>query len=185
MRGRSWLIVGAVLAVGGAATGIVAWPDPEPPTVEGHLRTELIPLIQAHLETKAKLGGALDAQPELKSRWFCDLELIEIEQRGPDLLAGVYTSCQEYARKGTSLLAGTGFLSPMRITVRSGGVTAIEQPLDGAGFRPTMSRMFSAAGERRVFDLIDSGSPFGSDHLPTRARRAFVLPGNAPIRDFP
>ncbi|MFI0445726.1 hypothetical protein [Actinomadura sp. 6N118] len=185
MRGRSWLIVGAVLAVVGAAAGIVAWPDPEPPSVDGRLRAELVPLIQTHLETKADLGGALDDQPELNSRWLCDLELIETEQRGPDLLAGIYTSCQEFARTGPSLLAGTGFRSPMRITVRSGAVTSVEEPVDGAGFQPTVSRMFTESGERRVFDFINSGGPFERDRLPERARRTFDLPANAPIRDHP
>ncbi|KAB2344380.1 hypothetical protein [Actinomadura rudentiformis] len=185
MHGRSWLGVGAALAVAGAAAGIVAWPDPEPPFVDGRLRADLVPLIQAHLETKADLGGALDAQPELKSRWLCDLELIETERRGPDLLAGVYASCGEFAKTGASLVTGTGFLSPMRVTVRSGAVTSVERPLDGAGFQPTVSRMFTEAGERKVFDLIDSGGPFERDRLPERARRAFGLPADAPIRDHP
>ncbi|GAA2611346.1 hypothetical protein SMC26_41550 [Actinomadura fulvescens] len=185
MRRRSWLIVGTVLVAGGAAAGIMAWPDPRPPSVDGRLRTQLVPLIQAHLETKADLGGALNDQPELKSRWLCDLELIETERRGPDLLTGVYTACQEFARMGPSLLAGTGFVSPMRITVRSGAVASVEKPLDGAGFGPTVSRMFSKAGERRVFDFIGSGGPFERDGLSQRARRSFGLPGNAPVRDHP
>ncbi|MBC6457127.1 hypothetical protein [Actinomadura sp. HBU206391] len=185
MRGRVLGAVGAG-AVAIATVTILVWPGPGAPQVEPRLRAELTPVIRQHLETRDDHGGALAERPESKSRWFCQVHLIETRRGGPELLAGIAAHCSEYARRGSALLQGTGFSVPALITLRSrDGSYEVTEMREGGKLNgdPDYRRTFTKVGKAEFLRIEQHGYPETAERPLDRARRAYGLPPNAPVQD--
>lgn len=177
-------VVASAALITGLGVGFAEWREPGKPHVDPHLQTELTPVIQRHLETRVDHGGALTSAAKPEGRWFCDLRMVETRRRGPDVLAGIYAHCEELARRGQGMVTGTSFMAPMLITLRSGAVTKVEKPMDGAGYGPGIDRMFTEEGEHAVFEMTGSGFS-DEETLRARAKRMYGLPPAAPVaNDF-
>ncbi|GAA2213053.1 hypothetical protein GCM10009850_085150 [Nonomuraea monospora] len=118
--------------------------------------------------------------PELGPRTFCREEFIEVRRKDPRLLLlGIVAACQEYARRGGVLVTGSGFRSPLLLTVEPVGagfaVREVEEPLDGDMNWPTVRAMFSPGGAPRALDLQAEGA-YLHRAIEADARRAWGLP---------
>lgn len=179
----------AVLAIAGALMVVVAagslWAlsRTRAPAVDPALRDAVTQAIDAYFERGpglATTGGQLQAQrPGARPRWFCSVQVVEARQRVAGRpVAGVMTSCTEFASVDGTLLEGTGFANaPMRVTmaVVDGRLTVrqVEQVSDGAGFASGVRQLFSEAGAREVLRRQDGGAA-GPSPL-DQARQAFGL----------
>lgn len=174
------VIVGSVLALG--ATAVAGWRRAHRPHLDAQARRS-VPVVERYLATKP--GGAWTGMPDAgsqrRARWLCTVAPIESAVHGDRMSMGVWATCGEYARQDDHLVTGAGYASPIRVTLvgHGGAWTArhAEHPDLGAGFAPSIRRMFTADGARVALDM--SGGPYpGSD---AKARAVFGLPAEAPV----
>ncbi|TDB88163.1 hypothetical protein E1264_12215 [Actinomadura sp. KC216] len=113
--------------------------------------------------------------------------MIETVQRGASQVrVSLEVACNDYARDGGRLVTHAGVRTPLLATLdRKGAALAVRdvaEPLDGAGFRPSLERMFSgrAIAEYDRRQRRDSGV----DAPDAEAARAFGLPPGTGAQQF-
>jgi hypothetical protein len=113
---RVWLLV-AGSAVVALCAGLGLWVagrrphEPQRPHVNAAQALAMLPAIEAYLDSPAgrNQGGMLaQLYPKLHSRVFCTATIIEIRPASRGWRVGMETDCTEYARRGDTLLEGTG-----------------------------------------------------------------------------
>ncbi|WP_234541433.1 hypothetical protein [Streptomyces shenzhenensis] len=152
--------------------------------VDAGLWAEVRPVIEARLVAQETGSGyAETGRPELRSRWFCRAEALELEESGGRVRAGVDTLCLEYGVHGDALVECTGEQTPqvMRLERRPAGggfrVVSAQAPPDGAGYGEWEESHFGSYAASRLDRPMDSAG------LRTAARTHFGLPADAPVRD--
>ncbi|MER5647799.1 hypothetical protein [Streptosporangium sp. NPDC002524] len=158
-------------------------------TLDASTRATFLRVIDDYLRTAPeRVGNTFLAQekPELDPRTFCHEDLVEIRRKSANAyLVGVVATCEEFARSGDVLLTGTGFRSPLLVTLEATGgrfeVRHVEEPGDGAMNLPSVRAMFSPDGAPRAHELSGNGSPGLTESTRDEARRAFGLPPTAKI----
>ncbi|MCH6159869.1 hypothetical protein [Streptomyces marispadix] len=189
MRRAIWRAVawtGAAVVV-----GVLAWSQlpahyrTGAPEVDPQLRRAIQPVVHdALLDSlrKEPHGYQQTRRSELKPRWFCVERIIEIRHQRGELRAGVQSDCEEFARSGDHLLAGTGEVVPwiFRIKKDSDGYRVLgkETGPDGAGSGEWIDREFSEAG---AAELDDGPGWTGDAEIEAVARRHFDLPADAKV----
>ncbi|MFE2695219.1 hypothetical protein [Streptomyces mirabilis] len=170
--------VGAVAVL--LATGAWArWPA----GVDTRLWSEVRPVIEARLVTRAAGSGYGESMPALRAKWFCRAEALDLRENGDRVRAGVDTQCLEYGVRDGALVECGGAHLPQVVRLErdtDGGyrVVAQEEPPDGAGYAEWEENHFSFVSESRLDD--DAVTPAA---LETAARAHFGLPAGAPVED--
>ncbi|GAA4936237.1 hypothetical protein GCM10023334_045090 [Nonomuraea thailandensis] len=196
---------GAALAVAVAAialpdrgsfrAGVTGTAVEEVLRVDSATRAALLEAADRHLETDPGRVGQyllITERPELRPRVFCREEFVEVRRKDPHLLLGVVAACLELARSGAGLVGGSGFHSPLLLTVERAGerageqagerfaVREVEEPLDGDMNLPSIRRMFSPEGAPRAVDL-EAGGRETQQALDDEACRVFGLPAGTEV----
>ncbi|TDC93084.1 hypothetical protein [Actinomadura sp. 7K507] len=188
MKPRTWLTVVAVAVL---ATGVMAWRQswrvwPPVPPVDRHLAGTALPVIDRFLESGRAVVWPSSLPERLRPRWFCAEDPIETERRGSQVRVSVEAVCNDYAREGDGLLTHAGTRTPLLVTLDHGGgapvVRDVARPVDGAGFRPSLERVFSARGVAE-FDRRERLGE-GLDPPDDEAARAFGLPPGTEARYY-
>lgn len=155
-------------------------------SVDSSTRSALMEAADHFLETDpARNKGNLLAtdKPALHPRMFCHEDLIEVRRKDPQLLlVGLMAWCEELARSGEKLVAGSGYGVPLLLTMQSvnGGFTVqhVDEPADGDENIPTTRAMFSPEGAPRAIELAGAESDLEKG-IREEARRTFGLPPDA------
>lgn len=187
MVDKRWFVV-----FGGLVAGVVFLTVDTAPDVDPKVRDELEPLIRTHLEDVPQDGTA--AGPESVNvgfRVFCDVRVVEVRTVRTagvtaDFRVGVHATCEEYGVGDGALLSGMGWSSPLSVTVHgepgSRRIVQTVRPEDGAGYAPSVDRMFSERGVSELGRVEKAKVPGSAERLKARAREAFGLPADAPVR---
>lgn len=179
------MAVGLVV-VGGA--GAMYLRGPAAPEVDPQLRAEAATVIRVHLEGGERNGVlTVPDYAKLESAVFCEVRVIEARPRGADLRVGVHAACEELGLRNGGLLTGTASWTPLVITLRgpqgARRVVATAHPDDGgASYATGIERMFSKAGAAELRRVEEDDVPDSTKRLQARARKAFGLPADAPVR---
>ncbi|MEU2620493.1 hypothetical protein ABZ642_20570 [Streptomyces sp. NPDC007157] len=150
--------------------------------VDAGLWTEVRPAIEARLVAQAAGTGAGESEPELRSRWFCRAEALDLTESGDQVRAGVDTLCLEYGERAGALVECGGAQIPQVVRLERdaarGGyrVVAEEEPPDGEGYGEWTENHFSRYAESRLDKEMESTG------LRAVARSHFALPADAPVR---
>lgn len=151
------------------------------PEVDPALAAKVLPVIDEELEKRQWLGMLSASRPELGARWFCAERVIEIRRTGDELAVGLDVHCDEFARDGDALVAGSGERGPKVVVLAAGSdgyrVSRVDRSPDGKAHVPWVERNFSEEG---VEELSRGG--LSADATVAQARRAFRLPSDAPVR---
>lgn len=146
--------------------------------VRPELHQSVLPAIERHLQDNPDLRGSL---ADRSSRWFCSEHIIEIRERGDELLVGLVAHCDEYVELDGALGAGSGYRGAKLVTLakENGGyvVTAVESAKDGDQHRASIEAMFTPAGVEAVFDRRSHNL----DNTAAEAKAAFGLEPDAPV----
>ncbi|MFG2087768.1 MULTISPECIES: hypothetical protein [unclassified Spirillospora] len=186
MQPRTWVTLAAVAAL---AVGVAAWRQswrvwPPAPHVDRHLTGDVLPVIDRYLESGRAVVWPSSLPARLSPRWFCAEDPIETERRGPQVRVSLEVMCNDYAREGGDLVTHTGTRTPLLVTLDHRGdvpvVQDVAEPVDGAGFRPSLERMFSARGVAEFDRRHRRGN--GVDAPDAEAARAFGLPPGTQAR---
>ncbi|MCT9078166.1 hypothetical protein [Streptomyces fulvoviolaceus] len=176
---RGWATgAGAVVVL--VATGAwVMWPAAG---VDTRLWGEVRPVIEARLAAESKGSGYGETVPELRARWFCRVEALELDARDGLVRAGVNTLCVEYGVHDRTLVECGGSRYPQVVRLEreaDGGyrVVSREEPPDGAGYAEWTKAHFGLVAEYAAEDTMSS------DALETEARTYFGLPADAAVGD--
>ncbi|GII30128.1 hypothetical protein [Planotetraspora mira] len=194
-RSALWAIFALVAAIAGAFVLVprLSGPDyagtaeEEVISVDSSTRTALMEAADRFLEADPRLneGDLLAAdEPGLNPRVFCHEDLIEVRRKGPRLLVGVMTWCEELARRGNRLVSGTGYGAPQLLTMESVNgrftVQHVDEPTDGEANISTTRAMFSPEGAPRAIEMAGAGwDP--ENGIYEEARRTFGLPPDAKV----
>lgn len=166
---RPLLLVVLGLAAAGCSDDLQVRPE---------LHQSVRPVIERYLEGHPDFPGALADQ---SSKWFCSEHIIEIRERGDDLLVGLVANCDEYVELDRALGAGSGYRGPKLVTLtpENGGytVTNVESARDGDAYRASVEAMFTEAGVRAVFDR----ESHELENTAAAAKAAFGLDPDAPV----
>jgi hypothetical protein len=177
--GSAIVLTGAVAlghwAVSGRSSGMAA-------AQEQAVRTS----IDSYLEQN-RWRGILAAQyPKQGVRWFCADQVVEMDQDEEELKVGLLVLCREFTAVDGELVIGSGSRGPQLATVtsppRSLEVLRVESPPDGSGYGSWVSAHFSWAGAKKLDRTQASSSQELEDATNTKARNAFGLPADAPVR---
>lgn len=107
-----WLALGGTAAAAAAVTSWLVTRAPAAPEVSPAQARVLLPVADAYLTRHtAQLYGTgylASKYPALTVRDFCTIRIIEVRRAGPRWLVGLSASCGEFARRGGTLLEGTG-----------------------------------------------------------------------------
>ncbi|MEU9344627.1 hypothetical protein AB0D74_25850 [Streptomyces sp. NPDC048278] len=150
--------------------------------VDAGLWAQVRPAIEARLVTQSAGTGAGESEPALRSRWFCRAEVLDLEESGGRVRAGVNTLCEEYGERAGALVLCTGAEIPE--------VVRLERAPSDSGYRVVSEEQApeddSAEWEEHHFSHyaashLDKGMT--STGLQTAARTHFGLPAEAPVRD--
>jgi hypothetical protein len=145
----------------------------------------MLPAIQKYLDVPARAnqyGGLLaESYPQLHSRVFCTATIIEIRPDGRRWRVGMVTACEEYARRGHTLLTGTGGGSDevMVLARAAGRYRVVSAVSDNEPIAPDpgwIDRHFSRAA---AYEINYGTWPAPSDPA-VLARRAFGFPPGTP-----
>lgn len=142
--------------------------------------------IEGYLE-QHPWGGPQVAQPTKQgARWLCASKVIEVDQGEEETEVGLHALCQEFATSDGGLSVGSGTSSAHLATVtsppRSLEVLRVQSPPDGAGNAAWIRAHFSWFGVKKLhrtqagsFDELENAAS-------AKARTAFGLPADAPVR---
>ena len=170
MRGPLLL---AGLVVGLVLTGCSEEADPRP-----ELHQRILPVIERHIEEHPDFDGVL---AERSSSWFCSEHIVEIRERGDQLLVGLVVNCDEYIALDGALGAGSGYRGPKLVTLDVDDdvytVASVESAKDGAAHWASVEAMFTPAGVRAVFDR----ESHELENTAASAKAAFGLAPDAPV----
>ncbi|MFD9396836.1 hypothetical protein ACFWBB_40710 [Streptomyces sp. NPDC060000] len=174
-RGAVGVGAAAVLA----ATGTwVMWPA----EIDGQLWGEVRPVIEARIAAESRGSGYGESAPALEARWFCHAEVLELEEHGDEVRAGVNTLCVEYGVRGDALVECGAGQYPQVVRLErddsaAGGyrVVAREEPPDGDGYGRWTESHFGVLTRASLQDRMSSRS------LEATARTHFGLPADADI----
>jgi hypothetical protein len=173
------IVVGVLVAVG--LMGWLVFDRAMSPRVSPGLAAMVVPVIDAELEHGPWPGMLSSTRPELAARWFCAERVIEIRRAGDEVAVGIEASCDEFAREGDALVAGSGESGPKVVVLVAGSngyrVSRVDAPPDGDARLRWVRRSFSEDGAAQV----ERGS-LSRDATVTQAREAFGLPPGAPVR---
>ncbi len=173
MRGQLLAGLAAAGLVGVAVAGCSDEPDPKP-----ELHQRVLPVVERYLEEHPDFDGVL---ADRSSSWFCSEHIIEIRERGDQLLVGLVANCDEYVALDGALGAGSGYRGPKLVTLDVDDevytVASVESAKDGAAHRESVEAMFTPAGVRAVFDR-DSHE---LENTAAAAKAAFGLAPDAPV----
>jgi len=164
-----------------AGIGTVGWlvAGHTAPPVDPVLAAAVLPLIDEELE-RGPWPGMLSSTGA-EARWFCVARVIEIRRTGDELAVGIEDLCEEFARDGDALVAGSGERGPKVVVLTAAPdgrrVTRVESPPDGDAHVRWVRRNFTAGGAAEAEHL---GLP--ADAPAAQAREAFGLPPTAPVR---
>lgn len=140
--------------------------------------------IEGYLE-QHPWGGALAVQRS-SARWFCASRVIEVDQGDEETEVGLHALCQEFAAEHGELLTSSASSGAHLATVTSPPrpveVLRVESPPDGAGNAPWIRDHFSWYGVKKVHRAqAESFDELENTNI-TKARNAFGLPADAPVR---
>ncbi|WP_406437215.1 hypothetical protein OHB00_23285 [Streptomyces sp. NBC_00631] len=151
--------------------------------VDAGLWAQVRPAIEARLVAQSAGTGAGESEPQLRSRWFCRAEALDLEESGDRVRAGVNTLCEEYGEHAGALVLCGGSQTPQVMRLErdpaNGGfrVVSAQQPPDGEGYGEWEGNHFSRSAVSRLDGEMSSAG------LRTAARTHFGLPADAPVRD--
>ncbi|MFA1549179.1 hypothetical protein [Actinomadura chokoriensis] len=188
MRAKRWL---AVVGVGVVVAGLVVWRQswrvwPPAPHVDQRLAGAALPVIDRYLQGGHAVVWRSSLPARLRPRWFCAEDPIETRRRGSLVRVSLDAVCQDYARDGDALVTQAGVRTALLVTLDHRGevptVRHVAHAVDGAGFSPSLERMFSA----RAFAEYDRRRRLGTgpDAPDAEAARAFGLPAGARARPY-
>lgn len=168
---RRLLPVGLGLAI--CATGCSDEPEVRP-----ELHQAVRPVIEQHLQGNPDFKGEL---ADRSSSWFCSEHIIEIRERGDELLVGLVANCDEYVALDGALGAGSGYRGPKLVTLAAANgsytVTKVESAKEGSAYRASIEAMFTPAGVQAVFDR----RAHELKNTAAAAKAAFGLAPDAPV----
>lgn len=177
--GSAIVLVGAL-----ACWAVFGWPSGVnvDPAQEQAMRTS----ITSYLEERHWRGILAAEHPDQKVRWFCADQMIEVSQEQENYQVGLHTLCQEFTAVDGSLVMGSGTAGPKLATVKSvpgsTEVLGVESAPDGAGNRAWVLDNFSRSGVHKLDRMRRSSAGELETATITKARNAFGLPGDAPVR---
>ncbi|MEV6982304.1 hypothetical protein AB0M95_13730 [Sphaerisporangium sp. NPDC051017] len=156
--------------------------------VNESVRRALLGAIEKYLEedpSQLESKYLANEHPELMPRTFCSVQMVELRTDRSTYIAGVYSQCHELARKGNAMVAGTALSSSAQIArmeIHNGTprLVSLESPEPGAGYLPTLRKMFTEEGVRKITEGR-IGVPLKAIYA--EARKAFGLPADAKIID--
>jgi hypothetical protein len=165
------LVAAGVWARGSSAVDAGVWAD-------------VRPAIEARLVAQSAGTGAGEGEPDLRSRWFCRAEALDLEESGNRVRAGINTLCEEYGVRAGTLVMCRGAQIPQVVRLErdtaNGGYRVVSQEEEPDGdSRDWEDNHFSHYAEAR----IDQGMETESAGLQTLARAHFGLSADAPLRD--
>ncbi|SNS29685.1 hypothetical protein SAMN05443665_1002217 [Actinomadura meyerae] len=188
MGAKARLSLVAVMVV---AAGLVGWRQswrvwPPEPHVDQRLAAAALPVIDRHLQDGRAVVWRSSLPARLRPRWFCAEEPIEVQRQGSRIRVSLDAMCKDYAREGGDLVTRAGVRTPLLVTLDHGGevpaVRHVARPVDGAGFRPSLERMFSARAIAEHDRRRRLGK--GPDAPDAEAARAFGLPAGTRARPY-
>ncbi|RAS70895.1 hypothetical protein C8D87_1011196 [Lentzea atacamensis] len=185
-RRRPYVVIGsAIVLVAAVLLGYVAlfgWPAGVDAAQERTMRASII----SYLEQRHWRGVLEARRSKQKVRWICADRLIEVSRDGGNYKVGLHALCQEFTAVDGSLVKGSGESSPKLATVTSPDrpveVLRVEQPPDGSGYGSWVRSNFSWAGVTKLRRIQRSLPADLEATMFTKARSAFGLSADAPVR---
>ncbi|WP_330289058.1 hypothetical protein [Streptomyces sp. NBC_00576] len=149
-------------------------------TVDSRLWGEVRPVIEARLVADSRGSGYGETVPDLRARWFCRAEALDLGEDDGVVRAGVNTLCMEYGVRAGALVecGGARYPQVLRLAREADGdyrVVSREEPPDGAGYGEWTEDNFSFFAESDADDTMSSTA------LETAARSHFGLPAHARV----
>lgn len=122
--------------------------------------------------------------PQLPARAFCSVWIIDTQPEGSGLRVGTIVYCEEYARRGGSLLSGKGAQEAVVLTLSPAtaptSVTAVSYEPDDAP--PSwFSATYTSAGSAEIQSILIGSTNSNLTDPSIQARAAFGLPASAPV----
>ncbi|NEB03773.1 hypothetical protein G3I78_32665 [Streptomyces sp. SID13726] len=178
MSTGGWVVGGGALVVL-VATGV--WAS-RPAAVDADLWSQVRPAIEARLMSEAHGTGYGETEPQLRARWFCHADAIDLAEHAGLIRAGVTTLCVEYGIRSGTLVECAGAETPQLLGLRRQPdgdyrIVSQETPPDGALHSDWLTTHFGPT----TTAALKTTTP--STTLEQAARTHFALPADSPVTD--
>jgi hypothetical protein len=180
------VLASALLLIGAGALGYWAvFVRPSAVNLDAAQEQAVRTSITSYLELRHSHGVLSDGRPNQEVRWVCADQLIEVSRDQDNYKVGLRAMCQEFTAVQGELVVGSGESGPKLATVTSSPraveVLRVEQPPDGSGYGPWIRANFSRSGAAHIDRMAGSSRDLETETI-TKARNAFGLPADAPVR---
>jgi hypothetical protein len=180
------VLASAVMLIGAGAVGYWAvFVRPSVVNLDAAQEQALRASITSYLEQQHWRGIAAAGHPDKKVQWVCADQLIELKLDQGDYKVGLRAMCQEFTAVDGELFIGSAESGPKLATVTAPPkpleVLRVEQPPDGSGYGPWIHANFSRGGAAGIDRMAGSSRDLDNATI-TKARSAFGLPSDAPVR---
>ncbi|KJK52032.1 hypothetical protein UK23_04650 [Lentzea aerocolonigenes] len=120
-----------------------------------------------------------------KTGWFCEGQVIEVDQGRDESEVGFLAMCQQYSVTNGELHIDAGDFGPRLATVTSPPrpveVLRVDAPGDGSRYAPWIEDNFSWYGTKKLHRVERNAARTLDDATAAKARKAYGLPADAPV----